>query len=176
MKDYPVIKVTILFIIGILSAHFFDVNIIVVSALFIAGVVLLLFHKRFSDNFYYSFLVFLVSGILVFSIGNLLAKENEISFSPFLTNIDKVKNTTAIGRIDRIDLIKSNELILYLNADSVYSEEFYIKDKIQLICKIKSDNKSLFELYDKLKPGNYLKLTGYYYKGREKRNPGEFDY
>jgi competence protein ComEC len=176
MKDYPVIKVTILFIIGILSAHFFYVNIILVSALFVAGVVLIIFKKSFNDNFYYSFLVFLVSGILVFSIGNLLAKENKISFAPFLTNIDKVKNTTAVGEIAKIDLIKSNELILYLTADSIYSEEFYIKDKIQLLCKIKADNKSLFELYDELKPGNYLKLTGYYYKGREERNPGEFDY
>ena len=176
MNNYPAIKVTLLFIIGILSEHIFDLNIIVVSVLFIAALVLLIFNKSFGDKFYYSFLGFLVSGILIFSIGNLIAKENKISFPTFLTNIDKVKNTTVIGEIDKIDLIKNNELILYLNTDSLYSEEFYIKDKIQLLCKIKADNKTLFRLYDQLKPGNYLKLTGYYYKGREERNPGEFDY
>ena len=176
MKNYPAIKVTLLFIIGILSEHFFDVNILVVIVLFIAGLVLLIFNKSFSDNFYYSLLLILVSGILVFSIGNLLAKENKISFAPFLTKIDKVKNATAVGEINKIDLIKNNELILYLNVDSVYSEDFYIKDKVQLLCKIKSDNKFLFTLYNELKPGNYLKLSGYYYKGREERNPGEFDY
>ena len=176
MKDYPVIKVTILFIVGILSAHFFNTNIIVVGVLFIALAVLLLFNKKIGDSVYYSLLVFLSAGLLIFSIGNLLAKENKISFTSFLTNIDKVKNTIASGEIDRIDLIKNNELIFYLTADSIRSEEFFIKAKIQLLCKIKSDNKSLFELYNELKPGNYVMLNGYYYKGREERNPGEFDY
>ncbi len=31
-------------------------------------------------------------------------------------------------------------------------------------------------LYEKLEPGNRMLLKGFYYKGREKRNPGEFDY
>ena len=176
MKDYPVIKVTLLIIIGILSTHFFFVNFLIVSVIFIVGILLLLFKRRFQNNFYFPLLVFLVTGILVLSIGNLLANDNEISFSPFLTKIDKVKNTTVVGEIDRIDLIKNNELFFYLNAYSIYSEELYAKDEIQLLCKIKSDNKSLFELYDELKPGNYIMLTGYYYKGREERNPSEFDY
>ncbi|MGB5289043.1 MAG: ComEC/Rec2 family competence protein, partial [Ignavibacteriaceae bacterium] len=176
MKDYPAIKFTLLFILGILSAHFFYINFIIVIILFLVSVVLILIYKRFRDNFYFSFFVFLAAGFLIFSIGNHLAKDNESSFNPFLTGIDKVKNTTAIGKIDRIDLIKNNELIFYLSADSIYSEDFYIRDKILLLCKIKSDNTSLIKYYDELKPGNYLELTGYYYKGREERNPGEFDY
>ncbi|RPI75289.1 MAG: DNA internalization-related competence protein ComEC/Rec2 [Ignavibacteriales bacterium] len=31
-------------------------------------------------------------------------------------------------------------------------------------------------LYSNILPGNYLQLSGVYYKGREMRNPGEFDY
>ena len=176
MKDYPAIKYALLFIVGILSFHFFCINIIVVIILFFANIILLLFINRFRDIIYYSLLVFLATGFLILSIGNFLASENEISFSQFLTEIDKVKNTTVVGEIERVDLIKNNELIFYLSTDSIYSEDFFIKDNILLLCKIKSDNRSLIKFYDELKPGNYLKLTGYYYKGREERNPGEFDY
>ena len=176
MKDYPAIKYALLFIVGILSFHFFCINIIVVIILFVANIILLLFINRFRDIIYYSLLVFLATGFLILSIGNFLASENEISFSQFLTEIDKVKNTTVVGEIERVDLIKNNELIFYLSTDSIYSEDFFIKDNILLLCKIKSDNRSLIKFYDELKPGNYLKLTGYYYKGREERNPGEFDY
>ena len=176
MKDYPVIKVAILFIAGILSAHFFHLNILLIILFFLVTISLVLFRKRLESNNYYSLFTFLASGFLVFLIGNFLANQNTISFDPFLTKIDKVKNTTAVGEITKIDLIRNNELIFYLAVDSMYSEEFFIKDKINILCKAKLDNKATLELYDELKPGNYLEVTGYYYKGKQKRNPGEYDY
>lgn len=176
MKDYPVIKVAILFIAGILSTHFFQLSTLVVILLFLVTISLVLFYRRLGNNAYYSVFTFLVSGFLIFSIGNFLAKQNTILFDPFLTQIDKVKNTTAVGEITKIDLIRNNELIFYLVVDSIYSEEFFIKDEINILCKAKLDNKSTLELFNELKPGNYLEVKGYYYKGKQKRNPGEYDY
>ena len=176
MKAYPVIKVAILFIAGILSAHFFHLSILLIILFFLVTISLVLFRKRFESNNYYSLFTFLASGFLVFLIGNFLANQNTISFDLFLNKIDKVKNTTAVGEITKIDLIRNNELIFYLAVDSMYSEEFFIKDKINILCKAKLDNKATLELYNELKPGNYLEVTGYYYKGKQKRNPGEYDY
>jgi len=144
--------------------------------LFLLTISLILFYKRWGEKTYYSILIFLITGILVFSIGNFLAKENAISYNPFITKVDKVKNTTAVGEITKIDLIRNNELIFYLTIDSLYSEEFFIKDKINILCKARLDNKSILELYSELKPGNKLKVKGFYHRGKQKKNPGEFDY
>ena len=176
MKDYPVIKVVILFVAGILSASFLQLGIYLVILLFLSALLLIIFFKRFGQNSYYSILSFLIAGLLVFTLGNFLARENAISYNPFITKIDKVKNTTAVGEITKIDLIRNNELIFYLAIDSFYSEEFFIKDKINILCKAKLDSKSILQLYNELKPGNRLEVTGFYHRGKQKRNPGEFDY
>ena len=176
MKNYPVIKVAILFIAGILSAHFFEMDILPVILAFIVILFLVFIYKKFGNKTYFSSLTLLFSGLLVFTIGNNLAVINKTNFNPFWTKIDKVKNTTAIGEISNIDLIRNDELIFYLSIDSIYSDEFLIRDELNILCKAKLDSKSIKELYNELKPGNILKVTGFYHKGKEKRNPGEFDY
>lgn len=176
MKDYPVIKIAILFTAGIFTAQFFQISILLVVLLSLITISLVVFYKKSKNNAYYSLLTFIASGFLVFSIGNFLAKQNTISFDPFLTKIDKVKNTTAVGEITKIDLIRNNELIFYIAVDSMYSDEFFIKDQINILCKAKLDNKATLELYSELKPGNYVEVNGNYYKGKQSRNPGEYDY
>ena len=176
MKDYPVIRLTILFIIGIFSAKLFQISLIAAALIVILVILLLLLRRRFNHFPIYSLTISFLTGIIILSIGNLIAKENEIIINPEISRIDKVKNTIVIGKIDNIDLIRNNELLFYISADSIYSEEFFIRDDVKILCKVKIDNESLFTLYDELKPGQTVKLNGYYYKGREKRNPGEFDY
>ena len=176
MKNYPVIKVAILFTAGILSASFLQLGIYLVIILFISALLLILFFKRFGQNSYYSILIFLITGILVFSIGNYLARENAILYNPSITKIDKVKNTTAVGEISKIDLIRNNELLFYISVDSMFSEEFFIKDEINILCKAKLDNESIQELYIELQPGYKVEVKGYYFRGKQKRNPGEYDY
>ncbi|MCZ7613143.1 MAG: hypothetical protein M5T52_06315 [Ignavibacteriaceae bacterium] len=130
---------------------------------------MLLLRRRFNHFPIYSLTISFLTGIIILSIGNLIAKENEIIINPEISRIDKVKNTIVIGKIDNIDLIRNNELLFYISADSIYSEEFFIRDDVKILCKVKIDNESLFTLYDELKPGQTVKLNGYYYKGREKK-------
>ena len=170
MRDFPVIKFTLLFIVGILSAHFFILDFTIVITAFIVTSILFLLFKKYRAKIYSNGLIFISSSILIFSLGNFLAELNGSTFNPVISEISKVKNTSAFGEIDRIDLIRNNELAFYLSTDSMSSDEFFIKDKFLLLCKVKSDNTTILKLYNQLKPGNYLELEGYYYKGREEIN------
>ncbi|NWG27322.1 MAG: DNA internalization-related competence protein ComEC/Rec2 [Ignavibacteriaceae bacterium] len=176
MKDYPAIKVAIIIVAGILSAQFIQFGLLPEIIFFSVCLFLILLKKKISDHSFYFLLMFIAGGLLVFSIGNYLSEKNKMYFDPFVTKIDKVKNTTAVGEITNIDLIRNNEIIFYLAVDSLYSDEFFIKDKLDLLCKVRLDRKAIYELYNELKPGNYLKVTGFYHKGKQQRNPGEFDY
>lgn len=176
MRDYPIIKVTIFFVAGILSAHYFQLDIFYVLFSFVVTSFIIIYYKKFGNNIYNSTLILIAGGFLIFSIGNNLAATKKLTFNSFVTKIDKVQNTTAVGEITKIDLIRNNELIFYLSVDSIYSKEFLIKDELKLLCKVKLNSQSIKELYNELKPGNILSVTGFYHKGRERRNPGEFDY
>ena len=176
MRDHPVIKLTLIFIVGIISAKIIFINTYIVLALLIISILLLIISKRSTKNLeYFNSITFLLA-LLIFSIGNHYSYISQRNISPLIKDIDKVKDVTVTGTIDKIDLIRKNELIVYLSADSLYSDEFFIKEEVLLLCKIQLETHSLYRLYEKFEPGNRLRLKGFYYKGREKRNPGEFDY
>jgi len=46
MKDYPVIKIAILFTAGILSAQFFQLSLLLIALLFLVTVSVMLFYKN----------------------------------------------------------------------------------------------------------------------------------
>jgi len=176
MRDYPFIKVAILFVIGILSAQFIELIFLIVIISFVTVSIILAFYKRFSHQKVYFLITFFLVSILLLSIGNLLTQKNRNPINPALTEINKVKNTTAFGEISKIDLKKNDQLIFYLAVDSIYSDEFLIVDELNILCKVKTGKRALQKLYAQLKPGNEIKVTGFYHKGKERRNPGEFDY
>ena len=47
MKDYPVIKVAILFVAGILSAHFIELSMLSIILSFIAILFLIIFYNKY---------------------------------------------------------------------------------------------------------------------------------
>jgi len=176
MRDYPIIKTSILFVIGILSNQFFEIGIIplLIAFVFLASTFLL--HKRTENNFHFQLVYLLLSIFLIFSAGNILAGMNKITFDPEINSIDKVKNTTVVGEVTKIDLKRIDQLNFYIKVDSMYSDEFLITENLNILCKINGSKKLIKNISDELKPGNKVKVSGFYYKGREKRNPGEFDY
>jgi len=176
MKSYPVIKFTVLFIAGILSAYFFELTLLFIIILFLLTALIALFYGKNKESIFYPLITFGIAGILIFTIGNLLASENKISFNPFISDIDRVPNTTAVGSIKKIDLIRDNQLLFYVDVDSMYSEEFLVKDKFVVLCKARLESRAIAELYTELKPGYKVEVKGYYARGKQKRNPGEFDY
>ena len=176
MKSYPVIKFTVLFIAGILSTYFFELTLPFIIILFLLTALIALFYGKNKDSIFYPLITFGIAGILIFTIGNLLASENKISFNHFISDIDRVPNTTAVGSVKKIDLIRDNQLLFYIDVDSMYSGEFLVKDKFVVLCKARLENRAIAELYSELKPGYQVEVKGYYARGKQKRNPGEFDY
>ena len=176
MKDYPVIKFAVLLVLGILSAELFNVGIITVSISFAFTLFLLFLSRKNKIRGTYNLIFVISTGILILFIGNLLASKSKIEFNQYLSEINKVDNTTAIGEIAKIDLLKNDELIFYLSVDSMYSEEFRAEGHFNVLCKIRAPRDSLLKYYQLLGPGNVLKVQGYYHRGKERRNPGEFDY
>jgi competence protein ComEC len=176
MKDFPAIKVAILFVLGILSEKFISIPFLYI---FIPIILLVIsFYPPLKEKFYrrYSIVITSFTAVLIFVIGNLLIQTNSRDTNNFLNKIYRVKNTTVIGEISKIDLKREKELVFYTATDSIISDEFLVKDKVKLLCKFRDDVESISKLYNTLRPGNDIKIIGTYYKGREKRNPGEFDY
>jgi competence protein ComEC len=176
MNNYPAVKAAVLFVTGILSSHFFTVDIILILIFFAAAILLFLFQNKFKSNPYFPIVAFLAAGLLVFSTGNYWANQNKTSYDPLLIEIDRVKNTTAFGEIKQIDLLRNDQLNFYLAVDSLYSEEFFIREKINILCKVRTGNKTIPELYKELKPGYIVEVNGLYNRGKQMRNPGEYDY
>ncbi|HSP87755.1 MAG TPA: DNA internalization-related competence protein ComEC/Rec2 [Ignavibacteriaceae bacterium] len=177
MKNYPLVKIVIVFICGILIKEYFEISssVLFVSVITLSLILFLVLKLKFYDQ------VKVISSILVYLVFTLLGtltaevnKQEKILLSP---DIYKYKNLTVYGTISNIELIREKELIFNLDVDSLLLEKGIIVKKIKLICKIRDTNrKNLEEVYNKMLPGNFISLKGNYNKAREKRNPGEFDY
>jgi len=91
--------------------------------------------------------------------------------------IYKIKKLNVYGEITEIQLIRENELTFLLEADSLEIRNRSLSGRVKFICRLGDAGKRETDsLYNLIRPGNYVKLSGSYSKGREMRNPGEFDY
>ncbi len=176
MKDYPAIKIAIAFILGILLNDFFLVNLIIVFIFFVILILLLFIAKHYKIFTKLKLLLSFLVLLLIISLGNFYVELNSIKRNVFFTNIYSEKNVTAYGKVKKIDLQRSDKIIFYISTDSIRAETFFVKDKLTFLCNVKDTITNLEELYAELHPGNLVAVTGTYYKGREQRNPGEFDY
>ncbi len=176
MKDYPVIKIAIALILGTLLNEFFAVNILIIIILIIFSILFFFIAKHYKLFTKLKFLLSFVVLLLIISLGNYYAELNSIKQNPFFDNIYSEDNVTAYGKVKKIELQRSDKIIFYISADSIRSETFFVKDKLTFLCNVKDTSENLEELYSDLHPGNAIAVSGTYHKGRDQRNPGEFDY
>ncbi|MDX1799036.1 MAG: DUF4131 domain-containing protein, partial [Candidatus Lokiarchaeia archaeon] len=175
MKDFPIIKFIIAFVIGILLQPLIQISIIVVITLIILLILFLVLkmHKRIPRiKFIGSFISFL----LIIALGNITSQLNQIKLNPVVSSLYKENDVTAYGIVNKIELIRENELVFNLKADKFLFNENEINDKIKFFCRFRGNEKERNKLYKEMKPGFMLEVKGTYMKGKEKRNPGEFDY
>jgi competence protein ComEC len=174
MRNYPVIKLSILFIIGILLQPFFSIQIVLVfiGILFFTAFLIFYFSSFNSINS----IIFLLLSLLIISMG--VFRVSVVEKGSFIAeNLYKVKNFTASGTVTKIELKKDYEVEFYFTADSVKVNNNLIGKSIKLIGKIRDERKGERDsIYNKLLPGNIIFISGTFSKGREMRNPGEFDY
>lgn len=174
MKDYPFIKFTIAFIVGILSAGLFqfDLHFYQISV-FIFFLILLSLAKYFRFNNIISSVLFL---ILIFIFGIYISKVNEIRIASPIGNYQKEKNVKLYAEVTSVELERSYEIVFTVLTDSLIIDSNSIVTKDYIICKFRGDSLQRKNIYTQLNAGNKIYLAGTYQKGRERRNPGEFDY
>ncbi len=174
MKDYPVIKITLLFICGILLQPLLRINLILFasSVLIILILVFSLFKTLKNKEIIISFCLLLLIALLGSFRASIVNKNSFLS-----ENIYKIKNFTAYGTITWIELKRNNGIEFKIFTDSVLVNNKVIGKNINLIGKIREEDEVKSDsIYNNISPGNFISITGTFAKGREMRNPGEFDY
>jgi len=172
MKDYPLIKYVLFFVFGILGANSFSFPFQYIFSSFVIITIIAILLQIKKNKF--SAFLFLLSSILFGSVYSSICDNGNVQY-PFEKT--KISKTVISGKIENIELLHNNEFKLLISTDSVNINDSAIALHTKIQCNISSEaNKKLEKLYDKLAIGNKLKLIGTLRKGRDERNPGEFDY
>lgn len=175
MNDYPIIKFAVLFVIGILTAAYLQIDSIYLLLSFTVILILLfLFSFFFSNKFKLLQTVFIYL-LIIISVA-FIAQIRTEPIESVLVKYYKEKNVVVFGRVETVELKRENEIVINLLTDSIFIAENKFIRKEKLLCKFRGDTVSRNTFYDKVLPGNTIYLEGIFYKGRERRNPGEFDY
>lgn len=176
MKDFPVIKITIAFITGILLFPAVKINLLLVVIL--SSITIILFAYSSTQKVFnkYSSVLSLFLIVIIIGIGNILAELNTRHFNSTISELYLEKNVVITGKIRQIELKRESEIIFYVDAEKFSYQDTTIYDQITVLCKLRVDSKDLEKFYEKVKPGNDINFACSYLKARNKRNPGEFDY
>lgn len=175
MKDYPLIKYTILFVTGILISPLimFD-PVILLIIVFVCSILLFLLILYLKDSL--SWLKTLIAGIIIISSSSFITQIRTEPFDSPLLKYYKEKNVTVHGKIETIELVRDYEIVFTLLTDSIIIANQTHQRKEKLLCKFRGDSLHRQNFYKTILPGNSLYVEGIFLKGRERRNPGEFDY
>ncbi|MBU2493014.1 MAG: DNA internalization-related competence protein ComEC/Rec2 [Bacteroidetes bacterium] len=174
MNKHPLINFTVLFICGIVLKNYLELNI---GLLFYVWAVLiisaLILYKIKNDAGIIQILLF-INIILCGYFYSSLISPQKISY-PFENQ--RYKNSEVKGFISNIELIRKDKIVLQIETDSIKTGKFKIKRNVVLLCNIyEKSKKKLLNVFNQLSVGNEIILKGNLQKGKEERNPGEFDY
>jgi len=173
MKDYPLIKYVIAFILGILTSHYLKLPV----QLGFGIIVILLATALILKFINWEKLITLPLIIMVAFIGLLYSSYRNDSTVVYPFEKTKISNTTIYGTVKEIKLINSDQFKIIVYSDSVIVNDSTRNLKNNFQCNISFTSKSrTAKLYHVLKIGNKIKVNGTLRKGRGERNPGEFNY
>lgn len=175
MKDYPAIKLSLLFAAGILSERFFSAGYLLPVLLTVILFIHLLPRRiRLSTAVNYVMQVLLILSVI--SAANLWARSASGTSAFFPEDIYRLKNVNVTGEVSGIHLIGREKLTTELTLLKTNGEKPENLSGVKVICSIRDDPGKLEKLYSGIGIGNIVEVTGTYFKGRDRRNPGEFDY
>lgn len=96
---------------------------------------------------------------------------------PYPLMSDKVSNCLLYGKINSVELRNDKQVKFTVTTDSLIIKGRQVKMNNVVSCRIRDENfRKLDTLYSKLLVGEEISLMGIFSKGKERRNPGEFDY
>ncbi|MGE5410612.1 MAG: DNA internalization-related competence protein ComEC/Rec2 [Clostridiales bacterium] len=176
MKDHPLIKVTILFLSGIILQKYLSLNIKLLFYLalcfFIIAIILLILSKDRSRSLH------IPLAIITVLTGALSFQNAYIKLQPYPFKIPKLKNVTLSGHVESIELKREKNFKFVLKTEHLVIDKKDINCDIRLLCTIGEENnqRKLDSIYYSLHCGNYLTMEGTISRARQSRNPWEFDY
>ena len=176
MKEYPFIKFTLVFILGILVSGLFKLDSHFYLLITLIFLFLLLLASKLLQLKWNNVVYITLSLLFISVLGVYITKLNEIKIESPLNQYQKEKNAELYAEVFKIELERSFEIVFNVVIDSIIIDNKKYTSSDNLICKFRGDSLQRKSLYKSLNAGDQIYLTGTYQKGRGKRNPGEFDY
>jgi|CZKP01.1.fsa_nt_gi competence protein ComEC len=176
MKNYPVIRIILYFISGIILEQYITVGLLFFAVIYFLTLVFYIIPPKYQFQAKKLIISLLIncSFILAGNYSSMICFSGQQFYSE---NIEKENSYTLYGTVESIYLINKSGLRFEINADSVLVNTFRLHRKVILLCNVKDKNKKkLDSLYSSIFPGNKICASGTFIKGRTCRNPGEFDY
>jgi len=176
VKEFPFTRFAVLFLLGIVLSKYFNVDSLIYLITIIVLVVIQLLLFRLTYNNSNKIISTLLSGFIILLLGGFIFTQNNSELNSPLLKYHKEKNAQLYAEILEVELQRSFEIVFKVKTDSIRFDNklFVLNDK--LICKYRGDSLQRKNIYAKINPGNKIYLTGTFQKGRERRNPAEFDY
>jgi len=175
IKNYPAIKITLLFCCGIVIEKIFSFGFYFsLSAFAVLGIAaIIIFNKtnHESQNHY-------VRNVLIFALLILLGMMNysvnkPVELSGFRNY--KIKSDKIYGTVESIELPRRNNIDFVAKIDSIkiHSKSIFVGKKFLVKSSAPNNYRKLKNVID---IGDSFILSGYIQKARNARNPNEFDY
>ncbi|MFH1195148.1 MAG: DNA internalization-related competence protein ComEC/Rec2 [bacterium] len=177
MKDYPTIKLTILFIVGIVLQKIVQLNFLLLLISFAVLLVFLIISSLIKNQKLLSIRqAFLVLAIVIFGQTYYSAFHLDEPQYPF--SVAKIRDVQVTGIINDISLLKDDRFRIEIETAQITGTGIErLAKPINIICTVYDDTTNFMRgIYSELSIGNTVKISGDIQKAREKRNPGEFDY
>ena len=165
MKNFPVIKISLLFICGILLHPLLKINFVIflTAGLFLFILLLFYFTRVRTKEIIISFCLLLII-LLLGSFRALITNKDSL----LSENLYKAKNLLVYGTVTWVELRRDAEIEFRIYADSVLFNSKVIGKDINLIGKIREEKIIVSDsIYKTISPGNYISILGTYSKGRE---------
>jgi len=176
LKDYPFIKFTLVFIVGILASGLFQFDLHFYPIIVFTLVLSLFTLTKYFQFRFYKIISSVLYLFLIFIFGLYIAKLGETKIESPLNTYQKEKNAKLFAQVIDVELERSFEIVFTATVDSIFMDDKKFTSNDRLICKFRGDSLQRKNLYAHINAGNKIYLTGTYQKGRNQRNPGEFDY
>src|ERR1035437_3543483 len=139
MKNYPVIRIVLCFICGIILQKFITVGLLFFVAIYFLTLVFYFIPQKspiYSKKLIISLLIN-CSFILAGNYSSMIYFSGRQFYSK---NIEKENNYTLYGTVESVYLINKSGLKFEINADSALVNKSLLHRKVILICNVKDEN------------------------------------
>lgn len=114
---------------------------------------------------------------LILVIGALYLKVYNVDRITYPYEKVKIKKAVLFGKLTELELSREYEIRFQLITDSILINDSVYKVKHNYLCRVRDkDRRKLDSLYNVISNGNIITVSGTISKGREMRNPFEFNY